>query len=146
MSGRPGGVKNFHDLKVCFSGITFSLLSDFNELGIFSCLEIVRSTLLPNRLGEATMENRGVLHSVWPGPLWTDFSPIKSRSRKELRDGIALFFSALSHGDLDFFMDRPETLRFFTFWHHFGSRYERKHENEAREAAKGQAKKKIIQI
>ena len=25
----------------------------------------------------ATLENRGVLHSVWPGPLWTDFSPIE---------------------------------------------------------------------
>ena len=63
------------------------------------------------------VENRGVLHSVWPGPLWTDFSPIKSRSRKEWRDGSALLFGALSHGDLDFFMDRPEGLVFFTFWY-----------------------------
>ena len=76
------------------------------------------------------MENRGVLHSVWPGPLWTDFSPIKSWPRKELNFGIPLIFGALSHGDLDFFMDRPETLELLTFWSHFGVRYERKHENE----------------
>ena len=89
------------------------------------------------------MENRGVLHSVWPGPLWIDFSPIKNRFRKESDFGSALFFGALSHGDLDFFMDRPETLVQTMFWHHFGGRYDRKHENEVREAAKGQ-KYKII--
>ena len=89
------------------------------------------------------MENRGVLHSVWPGPLWTDFSPIKSWSQKESNFGIVLFFGALSHGDLDFFMDRPETQKLFTFWFHLGGQHDRNHENEAREAAKGQ-KYKII--
>ena len=89
------------------------------------------------------MENRGVLHWMGPRPLWTDFSPIKSRSRKEWRHGTVLFFGALSHGDLDFFMDRPESLEFLIFWSQFGGRHERKHENEAREAAKRQ-KYKII--
>ena len=52
-------------------------------------------------------------------------------------------FGALSHGDLDFFMDRPETLTRGAFFDHLWCHYERKHENEAREAVKGQ-KYKII--
>ena len=62
-------------------------------------------------------------------------SPINSWSQNESNFGIVLFFGALSHGDLDFFMDRPETLARGTFYHHC---HDRKHENEAREAAKGQ--------
>ena len=70
------------------------------------------------------MENRGVLHFVWPGPLWADFSPIKSRYRKTSRLGIPMIFDALSHGGLDFSVDRPETLGQAMFWHHFRGRYE----------------------
>ena len=69
---------------------------------------MVRSTLLPNRLRGATLENRGVLHSVWPGPLWTDFSPIKRTFQKSFGLGTAMIFDDLSHGVHDFSVEGPE--------------------------------------
>ena len=81
---------------------------------------MVRSTLLPNRLGEATMENRGVLHSVWPGPLWTDFSPTERTFQKSFGLGSAMIFDDLSHGVHDFSVEGPEPLTsgtlLVTFW------------------------------
>ena len=68
----------------------------------------MRSTLLPNRLWGATLENRGVLHSVWPGPLWTDFSPIERMFQKSFGDGTAMIFDDLSHGVHDFSVEGPE--------------------------------------
>ena len=43
---------------------------------------VVRSILLPIRPWGPTLENRGVLHSVWPGPLWTDFSPVENEHQE----------------------------------------------------------------
>ena len=76
----------------------------------FGC-PLVRSTLLPNRLGGATLENRGVLHSIWPGPLWTYVSPIGSGFQNPNRDGIAIIFDDLSHGLCYFF--HQTTVTFF---------------------------------
>ena len=69
---------------------------------------MVRSTLLPNRLRGATLENRGGLHSVWPGPLWTDFSPIERTFQKSFGLGTAMIFDDLSHGVHDFSVEGPE--------------------------------------
>ena len=77
---------------------------------------MVRSTLLPNRLWGATLENRGVLHSVWPGPLWTDFSPIKRTFQKSFGDGILMIFDDLSHGVYDFFVEGSERWKFLNIW------------------------------
>ena len=71
---------------------------------------MVRSTLLPNRLWGATLENRGVLQSVWPGPLWTDFSPIERTFQKSFGLGIPMIFDDLSHGIHDFSVEGPEDL------------------------------------
>ena len=56
------------------------------------------------------LENRGVLHSVWPGPLWTDFSPIERTFQKSFGDGTAMIFDDLSHGVHDFSVEGPEHL------------------------------------
>ena len=81
---------------------------------------MVRSTLLPIRPWGATLENRGVLHSVWPGPLWTDFSPIERTFQKSFGDGSAMIFDDLSHGVHDFSVEGPEILNrgtlLVTFW------------------------------
>ena len=81
---------------------------------------MVRSTLLRNRLRGATLANRGVLHSVWPGPLWTNFSPVQSGFQNPLGDGIPTIFDDLSHGVHDFSPDNGNTWRATTFWHFFG--------------------------
>ena len=72
---------------------------------------LVRSTLLPIRPWGATLENRGVLHSVWPGPLWTDFSPIERTFQKSFGLGSAMIFDDLSHGVHDFSVEGPEPLK-----------------------------------
>ena len=54
------------------------------------------------------LENRGVLQSVWPGPLWSDFSPIERTFQKSFGVGIAMIFDDLSHGVHDFHVDGPD--------------------------------------
>ena len=91
-----------------------------------------------NRLRGATLENQGVLHSVWPGSLWTNVSPIRSRFKNPNRDGIAIVFDDLSHGLSHFFIRPREPLRCRRILALFGGHDDRKHENEAFEAAKEQ--------
>ena len=104
---------------------------------------MVRSTLLPNRLWGATLENRGVLHSVWPGPLWTDFSPIERTSQKSFGLGIPMIFDDLSHGVHDFFVEGPETWDAAPYWSHFGGHNVQNHQNALREAARRQKHENI---
>ena len=100
---------------------------------------MVRSTLLPIRPWGATLENRGVLHSVWPGPLWTDFSPIERTFQKSFGLGSAMIFDDLSHGVHDFSVRDRKSWNFGPLWPILGvvmtentKMNTRKHPNDAK--------------
>ena len=82
---------------------------DFLGVMMTENTKMVRSTLLWIRPWGATLENLGVLHSVWPGPLWTDFSPIERTFQKSFFFGGAMIFDDLSHGVHDFSVEGLDT-------------------------------------
>ena len=99
-------------------------------------MNMVRSTLLPNRLWGATLENRGVLHSVGPDPFRPIFLPLKERSRSHSGMGPPWFLTIFRMAFTIFLWGDRKCWRGAPYWSLFGGHHDRKHKNEHQEAPK----------
>ena len=97
----------------------------------------MRSILLPIGLPGCPLgENRGVLHSVVPGPLWTLGSPVPMDHFKPNSVWITIVLDDLSDGACLFFMGGPHLQKggqlLVQFWGHMVKKLRKIHQEAVR--------------